>query len=211
MTVLLLLFYILAGNIILLFLMAGFSLAWNALAGLGKRRVLSRPQLACRLNRAAWSAYYWPRIRAYLISYAIVLAVLALMPLAMGRPENFLVQARNLAQLLPGLAAFFLLAGFTPARFAFYPEGIRCSAMIPFLPGKRDKKTGTYACFRVGSMLWREFKDASVRNGLLVLKGERFSLEIPVPDDQREYLLGLAREGMKKARMEKRRARAGKD
>lgn len=205
----LLFFSILAGNMMVLFLMAGFSLAWNALAGLGKRRALSRPELTCRLNRAAWSAYYWPRISAYLISYAVVLAVLVLMPLALGRPGGFLDQARSLAQVLPGLTAFFLLAGFTPARFTFYPEGIRCSAMIPFLPGKRDKKTGIYACFRVGSMFWREFKDASVRNGIIVLRGERFSLEIPAPDDQREYLLGLAREGMKKARMEKRRAKAG--
>lgn len=204
-----LLLSILAGNAMVLFLMAGFSLAWNALAGLGGRRVLSRPDLAYRLDRAAWSAFYWPRARTYLISYAVVLAVLIFMPLALGRPGDSLVQARSLAQLLPGLAVYFLMAGSIPARFAFYPEGIRCLALIPFLPGKREKKTGMYAGFRVGLRFWREFRDASVQNGLLVLRGERFGLEIPVPADRREHLLGLAREGIKKARAERRRTKRG--
>ncbi len=198
---------VLLGNLVILLLMLAFAVAWNGLAWLRQRGRVSKVLHAYAPNRAEWSAYYWRRMRRYLVSYMVILAILFLFPALIRRRLPALGQLASLLSVLPGLLAYFVLGGLVPARFAIYPEGFSCYALVPMLPGQRDRGARGFSVFRVGLTRWRDYHDALPRGEVLIIKGEVGGAELVIPRGQRDVLLGLAREGLKRAREERRQTK----
>ena len=188
--------------------MTVFSMSWDAIAALRGRGRISEKIYAYKPSRAEWSAFYWRRARTYLLSYLFVLSLFVLLPWLLGRRQTVLSQLISLTYLIPGLMGYFLLAGLIPPRITFYPEGFRCSALIPFLPGRRNREAKTYSDFRVGVKFWRNYREALPRGEVLILKGDSLvGTELIVPHGERDRLLNLAREGLRKAKEEKRQSK----
>ncbi|MGE5550337.1 MAG: hypothetical protein ACM3ZC_07380 [Bacteroidota bacterium] len=196
---------IVLGNLLIAGIMLGFAVVWNTVSWLRRRKEFSRPVYAYRPTRAEWSPYYWRRARRYIISYGLVLAIMIVLPVLFNRRAAIAEQLQGFASILPGLAAYFIIGGLIPARFTLHPEGFGCFALIPFLPGQRDRDGKTYSDFRVGFKHWRDYHDAVPRGDVLLLKGERIGAELLIPRGQRDRLLNLAREALKTAKDARRR------
>ncbi|NLG85167.1 MAG: hypothetical protein GX493_11310 [Firmicutes bacterium] len=195
------------GNLGILLFMLLFSFIWDIVATRRERR-MGEPVHAYRPSRAEWWRYYSRRVRSYLVSYALVLGLLVFLPLLFGQKEAFRLQLINLVRLLPGLAGYFVLAGVSPARFLFYRDGFSCHAFIPFLPGRRmERGQGTPSAFRVGTGFWAAYRPAVPRGEVLLIQNETMAVEFFIPRGERDRLLGLAREGLKRAKEERRRER----
>lgn len=193
-----------AGNLIIFSSMLIFALLWNLLTWVGRRGKLGEKNHAYRVEGTAWRAYYWRGVRRYLLTYALILAVLLLIPVFLGRGRNAGMQIQGLLMVLPGLAGYFLLAAVVPPRVAFYRYGLHVYALIPLLPGQRHRESRTFSDFRVGVRFWREFHDAAPRGPVLILRGDLAGLEILMSKGGRDLLLGLARDGLKRAKDERR-------
>jgi len=198
---------IILGNIGIMMMMVALALIWAGVSSWVKRGRVSQVLHAYSPSRAEWSAYYWHRARGYMLSYALVLMVLILLPVLLGRRTSSLAQLQSFINVLPGLIGYFVLASMVPARFKLYPEGFSCFALIPFLPGRRERGSKTYSDFRVGLRLWGKYHDAVPRGEVLILRGEPLGAELIIPHGQRDRLLNLAREGLKRARNERRISR----
>ena len=196
------------GNLLIILVMTTFSVSWDAIAALRGRGRVGEKIYAYKPSRAEWSAFYWRRARTYFLSYLFVLSLFVLLPWLLGRRQMVLGQLVSMANLLPGLIGYFVLAGLVPPRITFYPEGFRCSALIPFLPGQRNREARTYSDFRVGIRFWRNYREAMPRGDVLILKGEGLvGTQLIIPHGGRDQLLNLAREGLKKAKEEKRQSK----
>lgn len=201
-------FGIFLGNVGIAAFMIAFALAWDLFATVSKRRRVGEALHSYRPSGPEWSAYYWRRVRSYLVSYALIIGLLVFLPLLFGQKAAFYFQLINLVRLLPGLAGYFILAGLVPARFVIYPEGFGCHALIPFLPGRPERGADRLPSgFRVGIRFWHQYRDAVPRGNVLVLRGDSMGAELVIPKGGRDRLLGLAREGLKRAREERRRER----
>ncbi|MGE5597774.1 MAG: hypothetical protein ACM3XS_00150 [Bacteroidota bacterium] len=200
------------GNLLILGSMLIFALLWNLLTWVGRHRRLGETAHVYRADGKAWRGYYWRGVRRYLLTYAVVLTVLLLLPVILRRGGATTVQFQGLLMILPGLAGYFLLISLAPARVALHAHGLHVFALIPFLPGQRDRQNRTFSDFRVGVRFWREFHDAVPRGSVLILRGDLGGLEIPIPKGRRDLLLGIAREGLKRAkdaRRQRKRREAG--
>ncbi|MGE5529304.1 MAG: hypothetical protein ACM3X6_09205 [Patescibacteria group bacterium] len=193
---------IILGNMGILLMMTGLALIWNLIARLGRRRRVGQAIYAFAPSGKEWASYYWRRVRGYLLSYLAVMAILLVL-----RRGALGAQLLSFLAVLPGLALYFVLAGAVPPRFAVYPEGFSAYALIPFLPGRRDRESRIYSDFRVGFKPWSRFHDAIPRGDYLLLRGDVAGAELFIPHGQRDRLLSLAREGLKRAKEEKKQAR----
>ena len=198
---------VIIGNIAIFALMLTFAMAWNGLSVWRQRGRVSKVIHAYAPSRAEWSVFFWRRARRYLVSYGAVLAVVLFLPAIFGRRVSIVDQLKGFAAVLPGFLGYFILASQVPARFRLYPEGFTSFALIPLLPGQREKGSRTFSDFRSGLRLWRDFNDAIPRGEVMVLKGQTMGAELVIPHGQRDVLLGMAREGLKRARDEKRQVK----
>lgn len=193
---------VILGNLGVFLFMLVISLAWNAFALLRKRGRVSDPVFAYVPDRKVWQGYYWRRVKGYVLSYLVVFTVLFLMSQLSGRASTG-AQLLSILLIMPGLVFYFVLAGFIPARYTIYPEGFSTLGLIPFLPGRRDKKTAAISDFRVGLRLWRKYHDVIHQGDLLILKSDFIGTELIIPRGKRDYLLNLVRDGLKLARNER--------
>ena len=194
-------------NLGLLAFMLFLAVIWNLL---GARRAgrMGEPVHAYRPTRAEWWRYYRQRVKSYLVSYVLILGLLLLLPLLFGQKTVFKLQLVNLFRLLPGLAGYFLLAGLVPAKFIIYRHGFACHALIPFLPGRRiDPQQAVPSAFRVGAKFWSEYRHALPRGNVLLIQNETMATELLIPKGEKDRLLSLVREGLKKVREERRQKR----
>lgn len=196
------------GNLTIFLAMMLFSLAWNAGAYLPGRRRTTGVIHSYSPSRKEWAKFYWRRARVYFFSYLLVLAVMMMLPAILNRTADFRRPLLLIANLVPGLILYFVAAGLFRPRIIFFPEGFALLALISFLPGRRDYKSRTYSDFRIGLRFWRDYNDAVPRGDVLIVRKQKGGgIELPIPHGQRDQLLELAREGLKKAREAKRRAR----
>ncbi|MGQ9779549.1 MAG: hypothetical protein ACUVRM_06695 [Bacillota bacterium] len=204
-------FGFLFGNLGILGFMLLFACAWDILATRRERR-MGELVHAYRPRRSEWSDYYWRRVRSYLVSYALVLGILLFLPLLLGQKAVFRLQLINLVRLLPGLIGYFVLVGLVPAKFIIYRDGFVCHALIPFLPGRRmDRTQAVPSAFRVGARFWSQYRHAVPRGEVLLIQNDTMAAELLIPRGERDRLLALVREGLKRAREERRREQRLKD
>ena len=193
---------VILGNLGIFLIMLCFSSAWNAYALLQRRGRVGVPLFKYAPSPKEWRGYYWRRVKGYLLSYLVVFFLLFLLS-QLSRRTSIGSQLLSILLIMPGLVGYFVLAGLIPARYYIYQEGFSILALIPFLPGRRNKKTGNLSDFRVGLRLWRKYHDVIHQGDLLILKAGFIGTELLIPRGKRDYLLNLVRNGLSHARDER--------